>query len=434
MMKKLIVCLFLLMAGCQHNELKDESEPATKVDISEVLSTETDSIDDEANTSTNSDLIEGDTNDKTKNAYPDIEVYDPRFSELDSNDSNWYHDEVFDYFDTGDNSFKKAIYALFYTGEFEGPYQEREIFTYIMRNYPNYSYYDSTYYEDVTEFIYEYNGELKSFIPDEPLHYWTIVQPGEEFRQHYFELFDCDVPESLNEPWYARGRWNADGYFKDTDMYVYYQYADGAFARSGWSFYLLDQQEAANIVDLEFVYFYSEDKTISENTTYRSVPIIYKQDWTLFTSDDIDQFNEAMTWYDIFSKNKDDFQRWNVQLLHRDDGTYALLNAKCINKADEINFMDDRGEYIKFYKKLDYDGRDIVIPQFNLTGSWSHSVNNEIEILLQRDRIHYEIQEDENVASIKFFQNKDELVKQFIFDKQAKKIFDETGAEIENHY
>lgn len=433
MMKKLIVCLFLLMAGCQHKVLEDKNEPATKVDISEVLSTETDVIDHDTDVSTNSDLIEGGTSDKTENAYPDIEVYDPRFSELDPNDSNWYHDEVFDYFDT-DDSFKKAIYALFYTGEFEGPYQERDIFTYIMRNYPNFSYYDSTYYEEITEFIYEYNGELKSFIPDEPLHNWTIVQPGEEFRQHYFELFDCDVPECLSEPWYARGRWNADGYFKDTDMYVYYQYADGAFARSGWSFYLLDQQEIGNIVDLEFVYFYSEDKTISENTTYRTVPIIYKQDWTLFTSDDIEQFNETMTWYDIFSKNKDDFQRWNVQLLHRNDGTYALLNAKCINKADEINFMDDSGEYIKFYKKLDYDGRDIVIPQFNLTGSWPHSVNVEIEILLQRDMIHYDIQEDENVSSIKFFQNKDELVKQFIFDKHAKKFFDETGAEIENRY
>lgn len=434
MMKKMIVCLFLLMAGCQQYELKDENEPATKVDIPAALSTETDSIDNEANTSTNSDLIEGGTSDESKLDYPLIDDCDPRFSKLDPNDRNWYHDEVFDYFDAGDDSFKKAIYALFYTGEFEGSYQERDIFTYIMNNYPNYSYYDSTYHEDITEFIYENNGELKSFIPDEPLPDWTIVQPGEEFRQHYFELFNCNVPESLSEPWYVRERWNANGYFKDTDMYVYFQYADGAFARSGWSFYLLDQQETDNIVDLKFVYFYSKDKMIGENDIYRSVPIIYKQDWTLFTSEDIDQFDETMLWHDIFSKNKDDFQQWNVQLLHREDGTYALLNAKCINKADEINLMDDSGEYIKLYKKPNYYNRDIVIPQFNLTGSWSYSVNIVIGILLQRDRIYYDIQEDENAVSITFFQNKDELVKQFIFDKQVKKFFDETGEEIENHY
>ena len=48
--------------------------------------------------------------------------------------------------------------------------------------------------------------------------------------------------------------------------------------------------------------------------------------------------------------------------------------------------------------------------------------------------IYYDIQEDEKIVSIKFIQNKDELVKQFIFDKQAKIFYDETGEEIENHY
>lgn len=123
MMKKMIVCLFLLMAGCQQYELKDKNEPATKVDISAALSTETDSIDNAANTSTNSDLIEGGTNDESKFDYPLLDDCDPRFSKLDPNDRDWYHDEVFDFFDT-DDSFKKAIYALFYTGEFEGSYQE----------------------------------------------------------------------------------------------------------------------------------------------------------------------------------------------------------------------------------------------------------------------------------------------------------------------
>lgn len=66
MMKKLIVCLFLLMAGCQHKVLEDKNEPATKVDITEVPSTETDVIDHDTDVSTNSDLIEGGTSEKQK--------------------------------------------------------------------------------------------------------------------------------------------------------------------------------------------------------------------------------------------------------------------------------------------------------------------------------------------------------------------------------
>lgn len=417
-MKLMMVVLLLLLCGCNspYGQIRGRSSDI-KLDEDNIIQISNRYLHDR--NKINNDLY---------NEYPDLIPMDTKFDSL-LNDMNFYPRSVWGSYEDV-SAFDKAIYALFYSGEFE-TIPNWDVFMYIMLNYPHYDCYDQKTNEDSEEFIYDYHGELRSVFTSEPLHNWTIVMPGEEFRAHYFELFNHDLPSEYKKPWLNKELWNADGYFADSDIYMYYQYTDGAVIWPSHAFYILNQKENDQLVEVELVYL--DIDFIQTHKQYNNY--ILMRDWTILRTDQVD---EKTTWHDLLLANKERLEVWHALLYHREDDTYALLSATQTKQNDKIKVADDSNEFIRVYRAYS-DKEDVlydIIPQFNLTGSWSYSVNRELQELFKKEACDFKIIDNDLQAIIEINgcdeQDTPKII-QYIFDKQTKRYINQDDYELYNH-
>lgn len=143
-------------------------------------------------------------------------------------------------------------------------------------------------------------------------------------------------------------------------------------------------------------------------------------------------------WHDLLLANKERLEVWHALLYHREDDTYARLSATQTKQNDEIKVADDSDEFIRVYRAYS-DKEDVlydIIPQFNLTGSWSYSVNRELQKLFKKEAYDFKIIDNEHQAiiEIKGCDEQDtSKVIQYIFDKQTKRYINQDDYELYNH-
>lgn len=189
------------------------------------------------------------------------------------------------YFDNYSGSdltpFHRVINAYFYTGEFkQGEILNKDIFVYIMRTYPILESLTGGY-EFVDEIEIEVKGEPITLSLPESVPGYTTFMPGDEFRNHYYELFDHQVPYDESQSWIESSSLGTYiGYLNDADMYLFFRYYDGAIAGySGWNLMINEQQLEGDILTLDVIKFYSSDAIFFQENTNYNYSMIYKASW-----------------------------------------------------------------------------------------------------------------------------------------------------------
>lgn len=304
--------------------------------------------------------------------------------------------------------FRRVINAYFYTGEFkQGEILNKDIFVYIMRTYPILESLTGGY-EFVDEIEIEVNGEPITLSLPESVPGYTTFMPGDEFRNHYYELFDHQVPYDESQSWIESSLGTYIGYLKDADMYLFFRYYDGAIAGySGWNLMINEQQLEGDILTLDVIKFYSSDAIFFQENTNYNYPMIYKASWQPLTREE-SNYTPGVSVKDLIRSNLDEFERLKFTIKKRSDTSYALLSVERVNEEVLPGQLLGTELYTVKRKRenqslVDNHASDAVIV-FNVSGRNILSLNHSLYSYSQcSDFDGFKIIEDDNTITIELW-------------------------------
>lgn len=304
--------------------------------------------------------------------------------------------------------FRRVINAYFYTGEFkQGEILNKDIFVYIMRTYPILESLTGGY-EFVDEIEIEVNGEPITLSLPESVPGYTTFMPGDEFRNHYYELFDHQVPYDESQSWIESSLGTYIGYLKDADMYLFFRYYGGAIAGySGWNLMINEQQLEGDILTLDVIKFYSSDAIFFQENTNYNYPMIYKASWQPLTREE-SNYTPGVSVKDLIRSNLDEFERLKFTIKKRSDTSYALLSVERVNEEVLPGQLLGTELYTVKRKRenqslVDNHASDAVIV-FNVSGRNILSLNHSLYSYSQcSDFDGFKIIEDDNTITIELW-------------------------------
>lgn len=400
-MKKIISCLLLMLCGCSYEPIIEHES------VIESTANDTDSV-----------IIA--TQDDTEKAMPEVDeeklidrliqtdteiVYVPNeeYFIISQMPKQLYRKPHMDYFSSEPQPFESAVMATFYVGEYnEQSELPIDVYEYIMRSKPILHPLNGDF-EFVDSLQYDINGEIVSVQFEEPMPGYTMVMPGSEFRKHFENIFGREVPYDESKSWIEH-HGNTIGYLKDSDMYLYYRYDDGASAGfHGWNLYLYNEKQIDDLIYTDAIRYYSSTCYI-DNSGDQIIygDKYYKSNWQQLRRSETD-YVQHMNLEDLLMPNESEFENWSLKFRQNENGSYALLSATCKNCIEDKTERLSGTDLYTIYKRKDgFDSPSNTLFQFNLSGSIAKNINEQIAFLSSNKNFAgFIIDEDENQLTLK---------------------------------